>query len=99
MGGDRRPPAVAGHFYPSDQVELRRVIAECVDGVEDAPRAHLAAIVPHAGLMYSGKCAGSVFGRLSLPRTVVILAPNHTGVCNSPGASLWRSGAFDTPLG
>lgn len=49
--------------------------------------------------MYSGKCAGAVFGRVSWPGTIVILAPNHTGVCESPGASLWRSGAFETPLG
>lgn len=56
-------------------------------------------MVPHAGLIYSGKCAGAVFGRLALPRTVVLLCPNHTGTCRSPGASLWRSGVFDTPLG
>ena len=49
--------------------------------------------------MYSGACAGAVFGRVALPKTIVILAPNHTGLCESPGASLWRSGVFETPLG
>ena len=34
-----------------------------------------------------------------MPQTIVIVAPNHTGLCHSPGASLWRSGAFETPLG
>jgi AmmeMemoRadiSam system protein B len=35
-----------------------------------------------------------------LPRLVVILAPNHTGVCRTRGgASLWEDGAFTTPLG
>jgi hypothetical protein len=99
MRGDRRPPAVAGYFYPKDPVELRRLVADCLDGVDERPRACVAGIAPHAGLMYSGKCAGAVFGRLSLPQTIVILAPNHTGICESPGASLWRFGAFEIPLG
>jgi hypothetical protein len=96
---DVRLPAVAGSFYPSDPVALRRLVQECLAGVADEERRADAAIAPHAGLIYSGKCAGEVFGRLSFPRTVVILAPNHTGRCDSPGASLWRSGAFETPLG
>jgi len=41
-----------------------------------------------------------VFARLELPALVVILAPNHTGVCNvAGGVSLWEDGAFRTPLG
>jgi AmmeMemoRadiSam system protein B len=100
MRGDHRPPAVAGYFYPDDPTELRQLVAECMeDASEPAPRRPVAAIAPHAGLTYSGKCAGAVFGRLVWPRTMVILAPNHTGICTSPGASLWRSGAFETPLG
>ena len=56
-------------------------------------------MVPHAGLIYSGQCAGAVFGRIAIPPVAVILAPNHTGRCGSPGASLWSRGAFQTPLG
>ena len=59
-----------------------------------------AAVVPHAGYVYSGLTAAHVFARLDVPRLVVILAPNHTGVCRAPGgASLWEAGAFATPLG
>jgi len=37
---------------------------------------------------------------VALPALIVILAPNHTGVCRAPGgASLWEDGAFRTPLG
>jgi AmmeMemoRadiSam system protein B len=37
---------------------------------------------------------------VALPALIVILAPNHTGVCRAPGgASLWEEGAFRTPLG
>lgn len=57
-------------------------------------------MAPHAGYVYSGITAAHVFRRLALPRLVVILAPNHTGVCRAPGgASLWDAGAFRTPLG
>jgi AmmeMemoRadiSam system protein B len=41
-----------------------------------------------------------VFKRLDLAPTVVILAPNHTGMCGArAGGSTWRRGAFQTPLG
>ena len=60
----------------------------------------IGAIAPHAGYLYSGVTAAFVFSRIRVPGLVVILAPNHTGVCDAPGgASLWESGAFETPLG
>jgi AmmeMemoRadiSam system protein B len=99
MRPDHRRAAVAGHFYPDDPRALRQLVVDCLAGIESRPRCCLGAIVPHAGLMYSGKCAGAVFARMSWPQTMVILAPNHTGVCGSPGASIWRSGAFETPIG
>ncbi len=101
MAADRttRRPAVAGQFYPDDPDELREIVSACLEDVPDEARHCHAAIVPHAGLPYSGRCAGAVFGRLRLPPVVVILAPNHTGVCRSPGASSWQRGVFDTPLG
>ena len=50
--------------------------------------------------MYSGGCAAEVFKRIDLAPTVVILAPNHTGLLTAPGgASAWTVGAFRTPLG
>ena len=94
-----RPAAVAGRFYPRDPDDLRRLVEECLDGVPNEQAHCRAAIVPHAGLVYSGRCAAAVLGRLAFPPTIAILAPNHSGYCESPGASLWRSGAFETPLG
>jgi len=59
-----------------------------------------AVIVPHAGYIYSGPTAAAVFARVALPGLIVILAPNHTGICEvEGGVSLWESGAFRTPLG
>jgi AmmeMemoRadiSam system protein B len=67
--------------------------------VDAEPAPTIGAIVPHAGLVYSGQCAAHVWGRVHVPRTVVVLAPNHTGAMASPGASVWAQGRFATPLG
>jgi AmmeMemoRadiSam system protein B len=100
--GPVRRPAVSGRFYPDAREALAREVHALLAPVE--PFAHpataRAAVVPHAGFRYSGVTAAHVFARLQLPRLVVILAPNHTGVCRAPGgASLWEAGAFATPLG
>jgi len=83
-------------FYPGEPQELRNLVEDLLAEVQ----ATAAAIVPHAGLIYSGSCAAEVFKRLQLSSTVVILAPNHTGMLGArSGASTWRSGTFQTPLG
>jgi MEMO1 family protein len=99
MPQSRRRAVVAGQFYPADPDELRALVDECLGSPAGSSPPSRGALVPHAGLVYSGRCAGAVFARVSLPQTVVILGPNHTGHCHSPGASLWRSGVFETPLG
>jgi AmmeMemoRadiSam system protein B len=100
--GPVRRPAVSGRFYPDARDALAREVHALLAPLE--PFAHpataRAAVVPHAGYVYSGVTAAHVFARLQLPRLVVILAPNHTGVCRAPGGvSLWEAGAFATPLG
>jgi len=100
--GAVRAPAVSGRFYPGTKGELERAVSELLRTVEPGahPAAARAAIAPHAGYLYSGLTAAHVFARLRVPRLVVILAPNHTGVSRAPGgASLWEAGAFATPLG
>ena len=100
--GAVRAPAVSGRFYPGTRDELQRAVRELLRTVEPGahPAAARAAIAPHAGYLYSGLTAAHVFARLRVPRLVVILAPNHTGMCRAPGgASLWEQGAFATPLG
>ncbi|UCC85072.1 MAG: AmmeMemoRadiSam system protein B [Gemmatimonadota bacterium] len=97
---DLRPTAVAGRFYPAERDKLTSMIESFLRDVEEEPRPVRAVIAPHAGLVYSGQCAAHVFGRVSIPPVVVILAPNHSGLWRSPGgASLWARGAFETPLG
>jgi len=96
-----RAPAVSGRFYPGTGAQLERAVRSLLDAVPaGVPAPARAAMVPHAGYPYSGLTAAHVFARLEIPPLVIVLAPNHTGVCRAPGgASLWEAGAFRTPLG
>ena len=95
-----RPPAVSGRFYPADPVELRATVATLLADARINAVAARAIIVPHAGYIYSGRTAAKTFARVTIPGLVIILAPNHTGVCEvEGGVSLWEAGAFRTPLG
>jgi AmmeMemoRadiSam system protein B len=55
----------------------------------------LGAMAPHAGYVYSGGIAGKTIRRLEVPPTVIILAPNHTGL-GAP-ISVAARGAFRIP--
>jgi AmmeMemoRadiSam system protein B/AmmeMemoRadiSam system protein A len=78
-GPDVRRAAVAGRFYPENAEELTRLVDEYL-GSQRSPEAWPAAMVPHAGLRYSGRLAGAVLGRLRIPRTVIVLGPKHTSL-------------------
>ena len=99
-----RPPAVSGRFYPSDPAELRATVATLLAdarlAVRPSDRPAVGVIAPHAGYIYSGPTAAAVFAQATIPRLVIILAPNHTGISDAEGGvSLWEAGAFRTPLG
>jgi AmmeMemoRadiSam system protein B len=91
-----RSPAVAGTFYAGEPGALRRDVRS---HLSPAGRAEpvFGAIVPHAGYVYSGPVAGAVYARIAVPRTVIILCPNHTG--RGAPASVDPSDAWRTPLG
>ena len=100
MSDEIRNAAVAGRFYDADARRLQSHVDELLANVGAPKTKAFGAVVPHAGLMYSGQCAAIVWAQLEIPATVVILAPNHTGRSTSiGGASLWRSGCFATPIG
>ena len=74
-----RQPAVANRFYPGDPQELGRMVQSFLP-VESFPKTKALGIVsPHAGYIYSGAMAGRTIGSVEIPRTVIILGPNHTG--------------------
>ncbi len=91
-----RSPVVSGSFYPGSKNELIDTLKTLV-GEKLERQKVLGAISPHAGYVYSGRVMGSVFSRIEVPDTVVILAPNHTGY-GGP-YSLWPEGSWKTPLG
>ena len=72
-----RPPAVAGKFYPGEAAELTRMVNEMLPGQVTA-EPWPAAMVPHAGLIYSGRIAADVLRRIKIPETVIVLGPKHT---------------------
>ena len=85
-----RYPAVAGTFYPKHDDDLvaeieRSFTSKLGPGYiptldPDGARAINAAVVPHAGLMYSGPVAAHAYAAMAkdgFPKTFVILGPNH----------------------
>ncbi|MDO8092550.1 MAG: AmmeMemoRadiSam system protein B, partial [Candidatus Brocadiales bacterium] len=91
-----RQPVVAGTFYPSDAEALRAQIEGFVDKGCKKEKV-LGIVAPHAGYMYSGKVAGTVFSHSIIPESSLILAPNHSRY--GPPFSIWPDGSWRTPLG
>jgi len=91
-----RQPAVAGQFYTSDAAKLRAELGKLVCSPGGATKA-LGIIAPHAGYIYSGAVAGQVYGEVAVPRSVIILGPNHHGI--GAHAALYPDGEWLTPLG
>jgi MEMO1 family protein len=104
-----RPPAVAGQFYPRDPAELRREVETSflsprgpghLPGPPTRDRRRIrAAIVPHAGYLYSGPMAARAFAEIACDppaATTLILGVDHHGT-GSPFAVAGRD--WSTPLG
>ncbi len=94
-----RPPAVAGSFYEASPDRLRAQVQSCFAANEKvaAKERFISAVVPHAGLMYSGHVAAAFYALAELPRRFIILCPNHTGIGHF--AAINREGEWRTPLG
>jgi MEMO1 family protein len=99
-----RAPAVAGTFYPGTgealAQSLAQMLGEAALGATEraAPKAIIA---PHAGYIYSGPVAASVYALLAPARRrihrVVLLGPTHRVAVR--GLALPGCRAFATPLG
>jgi AmmeMemoRadiSam system protein B len=91
-----RETTVAGTFYPGARDRLAGELSQLVP--HDADRHDLlACIAPHAGYMYSGGVAGELFGHLDLPRRLIVMGPNHTGLGAEVAISPHEQ--WSTPLG
>ena len=79
-----RPAGVAGRFYLDDPRALQQQVKDCFSAAADletntaATRNWPAAMVPHAGLKYSGTIAASTLASLEIPASVLVIGPKHT---------------------
>jgi len=97
-----RQPAVAGSFYPSDPVEIQRMLKSFF--AKAPPRVAgpevLAIISPHAGYVFSGEVAAAAFSQVDPDKeykTVFVLGCSHRS--SFSGASVYSIGNYITPLG
>jgi AmmeMemoRadiSam system protein B len=74
---------------------MNRVLDEYLSEAPVEPGAAFGVIAPHAGWVYSGRVAGSVYGCVNVPETAVVMSPNHTGM-GSP-RSIWPVGEWKVP--
>ena len=92
-----RKAVVAGSWYEGDADRLERQLQGFF---ADFPRAEheqvRGAVIPHAGYMYSGRVAASVYARLPRADTFVILGINHQGIGSLIAVS---AEPWETPLG
>ncbi len=96
-----RHPAVAGAFYPADARQLRQMIQGFLEKADVSEYIPKAIIAPHAGYIYSGSIAASVYKRLqkahSTIQRVVIIGPSHR--VGFSGLAVSSADIFSTPLG
>jgi MEMO1 family protein len=96
MASSIRHPAVAGRFYPRDPDDLQAEVHSYLSPSRETVSAR-GCVVPHAGYVYSGHVAGAVYARLDLPRRIILMCPNHTGMGHP--LAIMGFGAWETPLG
>ena len=100
-GGEVRPPAVAGQFYPESASVLKLAIEKFMaDALPPQTKKPLAIVVPHAGYVYSGQICADGWNQVrgGTYDAVVLLGTNHT----APGLrkiALYPDSGFRTPLG
>lgn len=100
-----RPAAIAGTFYPGQPEALARSVETMLTtaryGAASSAATPKAIIAPHAGHIYSGPIAASIYALIEPARArikrVVLLGPTHRVAVH--GMALPGVDAFATPLG
>lgn len=97
---DVRAPVAAGTFYDLDKTRLKKQIESCFNhrfGPEKLKKEKfVAAIVPHAGYIYSGPIAAWVYSIIE-KANYIIIGPNHSGWGSDFAVA--SKGFWKTPLG
>jgi AmmeMemoRadiSam system protein B len=102
LSSGRRPPAVAGMFYPADPERLAADVDALLAAAapESVPADRLPAlVVPHAGYHYSGQVAAVAYAlaRRWSPAWAVLLGPAH--FVPLTGSAVPHASEWSTPLG
>jgi len=100
-GGQVRPPAVAGKFYPESASILKLAIEQFMqDAIPAQAKEPLAIVVPHAGYIYSGQICADGYNQVANQPydAVIILGTNHT-TAGLRKIALYPGDGFRTPLG
>lgn len=92
----KRPASVSGQFYYGSASKLNEQVSQYIDknAVKETATGIL---VPHAGLVYSGAVAGAVYSSITIPKTFLMLGPNHTGLGHN--ISIMDEGTWEVPNG
>ncbi|MBN1170305.1 AmmeMemoRadiSam system protein B [Candidatus Micrarchaeota archaeon] len=96
-----RLPSVAGTFYPDNEIELRKMIADFLEAA-DAKKIGgklRGLIVPHAGYVYSGPVAAYAYKLLEGKNAgkIILIGPSHYGIFNGLAESGYQK--WQTPIG
>ena len=96
-----RRPAVAGHFYAADPIQLSQDIQKYTNqaGTSSVPGSIYGLVVPHAGYTFSASTAAAGFNAVKNEGfdLVVVIAPSHRDPIR--GATIYTGDAYETPLG
>jgi len=99
-----RKPAVAGQFYGATKTECLEEIQECLPKLPlpvELPASIVAAIVPHAGWVFSGDLAALAFSAIGQANeavdTFVLFGAAHRSL--KAGPAVYDRGDWETPLG
>ena len=76
---------------------MNAMLQEMLQPRAEPPEAARVVVAPHAGWVYSGAIAGEVYARVRVPKRVVVMCPNHTGM--GVRRSIWVSGRWQLPGG
>lgn len=96
-----RHAQVAGFFYPSDPLKLKKEISLLL-GIAKQQKSYekiFGIVAPHAGYVYSGKTAAYAYNLLKDKniKTVIIISPSHSEYF--PGVCVYEGDAYETPFG
>jgi len=92
-----RKPVASGNYYPGTRSILQEDLGVKYIEFSESKKKVIGLIAPHAGYIFSGRCAGKAFGIVEVPGTVIILGVNHYGFGHPfavDGHDSW-----ETPLG